>query len=125
MPQAKRIERLLSLVFSSRLFGRFFVPNIPDVMIRIAIREKKVLGFHYKGLYRIVEPHVYGNKNGDDGMMTFLIGGQSSSGFPHGWRRMYLKEITGMRILDRRFPGRRPASDSHSMWDYTYCIVGE
>lgn len=94
-------------------------------MIWIAIREKRVLKFHYKGLYRIVEPHVYGNKGGEDGIMAFLIGGQSSSGSPYGWRRMYLKEITCMRILDEGFPGRRPASDSHSMWDYIYCIVGE
>lgn len=122
MPQAKRIEKLLSLLFSSRLFGRFFVPNIPGVMIRIAIREKRVLEFHYKGLCRIVEIHVYGNKGGEDGIMAFQIGGQSSSGNPYGWRRMHLKEITDMKILGEKFPGRRQ-TENHSPWDEIYCIV--
>ena len=91
-------------------------------MIRKAIQEIMLLEFDYQGFHRIVEPHVYGQKFGKDGMMVYQIRGKSSTGY-FGWKRMYLKEITNMKILDETFSGRRIVSGRHSSWDTIYLVV--
>jgi hypothetical protein len=93
-----------------------------DAMIRQAISVKKLLDFNYDGYHRIAEPHIYGRKDGKDGLLVFQIRGQSSSG-KFGWKRMYLNEITNVTVLDETFPGKRPVSGSHSIWDKIYLIV--
>lgn len=123
MPQENRLGRLLSklLLFRHILDGSSD-PESMDAMIRSAIKEKRMLEFCYKGSFRVVEPHVYGNKGGEDGIMAYQVRGESSSGKPEGWKRMYLKDVTGIKILDEKFPGRRPTKN-HSEWDVIYCIV--
>ena len=100
------------------------MPHTIDGMIRKAINEKRLLEFYYDGYYRIVEPHVYGNKNEKDGMMTYQVRGKSSSGVL-GWKRMYLEKMTNMRVLRERFPGKRRVTGKHSSWDEIYLIVDE
>lgn len=94
-----------------------------DLIIRKAINEKKLLDYNYDGHHRIVEPHVYGRKDGEDSILVFQLRGQSSSGGLPNWRRMNLKGITNMTMLDETFPGRRPVSGPHSSFDRTYSIV--
>lgn len=88
-----------------------------------AINEKKLLDFDYDGYHRIAEPHVYGKKDGEDAVLVYQVSGQSSSGGLPNWRRMKLKGITNMKVLDETFPGKRPVSGSHSSFDTTYLIV--
>ena len=113
---------LARLFSSSDILGRYFASNTSDAMIREAISEKKLLCFDYDGYRRIVELHVYGRKSDRNGIMVFQIGGQSSSG-RLGWKRMYMKKITNMRVLDETFPGMRPVTGQHSLWDFIYFIV--
>lgn len=94
-----------------------------DGMIRQAINGKKLLGYDYDGYHRIVEPHVYGKKDGEDAILVYQVRGQSSSGGLPNWRRMKLRGITNMTVLDETFRGRRPVSGSHSSFDTTYLIV--
>ncbi|WP_371504280.1 hypothetical protein [Nitrosopumilus adriaticus] len=78
----------------------------------------------YDGYSRIVEIHVYGKKNGKDGIMVYQIRGKSSTG-KLGWKRMHLEKIVHLRVLREKFPGRRMTSDRHSSWDDTYFTVDE
>jgi len=93
-----------------------------DEMIRKAIQETRLLEFDYQEFHRIVEPHVYGKKFDKDGMIVYQIRGKSSTGH-FGWKRVYLKEITNMKILDETFSGRRIVAGRHSSWDTIYLIV--
>ena len=84
--------------------------------------KKRLVEFYYNGYYRIIELHVYGKKNGKDGIMTYQIRGKSSYGVL-GWKRMYLEKITKMRVLRERYPGERITTGKHSSWDEIYLIV--
>ena len=91
---------------------------------RSAIRERRMLGFVYRGLARIAEPHVAGIKGGRQGMLAYQTGGQSSSGGLPEWRRFYLDEISGLHMLKEGFDGPRPyPSGRHSSWDSTIAVV--
>jgi len=92
-------------------------------LIRSAITNKKLLKFNYHKFERIVEPHVYGVKDGRDALLVYQIEGGSSSGGLPEWRRMFLDEISDMEILERAFPGQRPTSGKHSSFDKTILIV--
>ena len=123
MFETTRLKDFLTrLLVRISLLGRYFIPKTVSGMIRFAINEKRLLELDYDGYYRIVEPHVYGQKFEKDGMMTYQVRGQSSSGVL-GWKRMKVEKITNMKVLDERFPGRRPATDRHSSWDVIYLIV--
>lgn len=92
---------------------------------RQGIQERKVLEFVYEGRQRVAEPHVYGIKNGRYGILTYQIGGSSSSG-KLGWKRFYFDKISGMKITDESFPGPRPyPSGEHSEWDTVIAVVKE
>ena len=94
-----------------------------DQIIRTAISQKKLLGFVYEARPRIVEPHIYGKKDGRYGILAYQVDGESSGKLPD-WRRMYLKKISGdITILDKTFLGKRPTAGKHSEWDEIYCIV--
>lgn len=95
-----------------------------DDIIKTAIFEKKLLEFTYDGLQRIAEPHVYGVKDGKYELLVYQIRGQSRSGGLPNWRRVELRKISNMRILDESFPGSRPTlSGKHSNFDTTIAIV--
>jgi len=111
------------MLYSAKFLDRLLTPFTTDEMIRWAITEKKLLSFDYKDHHRLVEPHVYGKKNDLNGILTYQIGGESSSGGLPNWRRMHLKEITNMRVLDETFPGMREVPNEHSKWDLKYLIV--
>ena len=93
---------------------------MPDI-IRQAIINKQIIQFNYNGLTRIVEPHVFGIKNGKLGLLVFQIGGQSSSGGLPNWRLLDINKIRDLQIINQNFPGKRPTStDQHS--DFTTII---
>ena len=95
-----------------------------DEMIREAITEKRLLAFDYDGYHRIIESHIYARKHDKNGILAYQIDGKSSSG-ELGWKRMHMKKITNMRVLDETFSGIRPVTNWHSAWDLFYLIVDE
>lgn len=95
-----------------------------DDIIRTAIKNKNLIEFTYENKHRIAEPHVYGVLDGKRQLLVYQIAGQSSSGNLPNWRRMDVSKISNMRILDDRFPGRRPyPSGEHSSFDTVYVVV--
>ena len=68
--------------------------------------------------------HVCGVKDGKYELLVYQVRGQSKSGGLPNWRRVELKKITNMKILEETFPGRRPTpSGKHSSFDNTIAIV--
>ena len=95
-----------------------------DTLIRQAIAEKKLMEFRYQGYARIAEPQIYGRKGGVRQLLVYQLRGESRSGRLPGWRRVDLPGISGLRILDETFAGRRDnPSGEHSPWDETFAIV--
>jgi len=89
-----------------------------------AITNKHLLKFNYHEYERIVEPHVYGVKDGKEALLVFQVSGGSSSGGLPEWRRMFLDEISDLEILEESFPGQRPTpSGKHSSFDTTIQVV--
>lgn len=89
-----------------------------------AIAAKKVLSFTYRGLPRIVEPHVYGIQEGVAQLLGYQIRGRSSTGVVPDWRRFQLRELQSLQTLEEGFPGRRSnPSGKHSHWDRLIAVV--
>ena len=85
-----------------------------DELITSAIEDKHLIEFRYHDLLRIAEPHVYGVLDGKRQLLTYQVGGQSSSGDLPNWRRVNLDEVSGLRVLDERFAGPRPRPSGKS-----------
>lgn len=95
-----------------------------DQIIRQAISEKRLVEFSYQGFQRIAEIHVYGIKGGIHQILAYQTRGQSKSGRLPNWRRVNLREVVGICLLDEIFPGRRPnPSGDHSDWDSIIAMV--
>jgi predicted DNA-binding transcriptional regulator YafY len=95
-----------------------------DREIREAIRDRKLLEFRYKGAARIVEPHVYGIHDGEYQILSFQVGGHSSSGTLPDWRRFNTAEVQALSILEEHFPGPRDRSVfRHSDFDTVLSAV--
>jgi TDG/mug DNA glycosylase family protein len=89
-----------------------------DQTIREAIAGRHLVSFELDGLPRIGEPHDYGVKDSVPRLLFYQVGGKSSSGKPLGWREALIAKVSGMKILDQRFAGTRPApSGRHKRWD--------
>ena len=95
-----------------------------DAIIRSARASHTILEFTYHGLYRVVEPHVYGLLKGEPQMLTYQLRGESSSGGLPQWRRVKLSEVTGLHALGEVFGGPRPyPSGQHSSFDTIFAVV--
>lgn len=85
-----------------------------------------MLDFTYHGKHRVAEPHVYGIKNGQYQLLAYQIRGDSSSGGLPNWRRVNLDDVSGLTILDERFPGKRDTpTGQHSAFDEIILIVDD
>jgi len=87
-----------------------------------AIQNKRVIRFRYKNKERIVEPHDYGIQKGITRLLSWQIGGQSSSRLP-GWRWFDVPGMQNIEVLERTFPGNREVSDKHHQWDQIFIRV--
>ena len=97
-------------------------PNI-DHLLRTAIAETRLIRLRYRNRDRIVEPHDYGEHNGTIKVLTYQVGGSSSSPLPN-WRWMEADHISDLRLLDQTFPGGRPTpSGKHHKWDKLFTRV--
>lgn len=118
-----KLQEILSrLVWFACFPIRHCIHRTMDEMIREAMSERKLLAFDYDGHHRIVELHVYGRKSDQNGVLAYQIGGQSSTG-RFDWKRMHMKKMTNMKVLNKTFPGKREVTGMHSLWDLYYFIV--
>lgn len=72
-------------------------------VIKDAIKHKQILVVVYKGLPRIIEPHIVGAAaNGNEYVRGFQTGGTSCTD-KYGWKIMNLKEIQMVSLLPNQF----------------------
>ena len=94
-----------------------------DELLRTAIEQRRLIRLLYRNKDRIVEPHDYGVHNGVVKLLGYQVGGASSGKLPN-WRWMETDLISDIRLLDRTFPGGRPApSGKHHQWDKLFIRV--
>ena len=95
-----------------------------QTVLASAIASKKVVEFSYSGHLREVEPHVLGILDGKVQLLSYQIGGSSSSGGIPEWRRFDVSKMTGVRERNKAFAGARPVpSGMHSSWDRQIAVV--
>lgn len=95
-----------------------------DAIVKHAIQNRLLLEFNYHGFPRVVEPHVYGLKNGRFGILGYQVGGASKSGSIPDWRRFEFDDMQVVVATNRTFAGPRPTpTGRHSAWDRTLMIV--
>jgi hypothetical protein len=100
-------------------------PSI-DELIRIAITQQRQIRFWYGGKERIAEPHDYGIQKGKERLLAYQVGGRSTSGSLPAWRLVDVSGMTQLEILEKTFPGNRPApSGRRHTWDRLFIRVGE
>ena len=91
-----------------------------------AIITRHQARFTYQGKSRIVEPHDYGIQKDRARLLTYQLGGESSSGPLPDWRWFDVAKISDFQVLKKTFPGNRPApSGRHHQWDKLFARVGE
>jgi hypothetical protein len=74
-----------------------------------AIRDRSVVGFHYDGHPRAVEPHCLGlSPKGALLLRAYQISGSSSSGDPVAWRLFTVSKIVNARVSEHTFSRARP-----------------
>lgn len=89
-----------------------------------AIARKRLVSFTLDGRPRVAEPHDYGIIGGEARLFFYQVGGESRSRAPVGWRWGALDKIAELRVLERTFPGTRPArSGRHVHWDVLIASV--
>ena len=89
-----------------------------DDQIGRAIGERRLIAFAYDGCPRTAEPHDFGIVGREKKLFYYQVGGTSRSGRPLGWRWAVVGKMSGLRVLDTRFAGPRPApSGRHQRWD--------
>jgi predicted nucleotidyltransferase len=89
-----------------------------------AIDNRLVVEFSYKGHRRIAEPHVLGVKDGRLHVLTYQVGGTSSSSASlPAWRRFFVDELFELQVTSQAFVPQRLASGRHSAFDRQIAVV--
>jgi hypothetical protein len=99
------------------------VSGSPQMRIHDAIEHRRVIKFHYKGLPRIAAPHVLGIKDGRLQVLTWQIGGASSSGTLPDWRTFFLDDLSDLETTNENFAGPRLTRGRHSAFDRHIAVV--
>jgi hypothetical protein len=72
--------------------------------LRVAIRERKAVEFHYRGARRVAHPHaIFVASTGTHCLDAVQVGGRSTSGPLPGWRRFDMNAIDGVTIREEGF----------------------
>lgn len=97
-----------------------------DELLRVAIAERRQIRFWYDGKERIAEPHDYGMQKGKERLLAFQTDGSSNSGPLPAWRLVDVSRMTQLEILEKTFPGNRPApSGRRHNWERLFIRVGD
>jgi predicted DNA-binding transcriptional regulator YafY len=79
-----------------------------------AIRDRRVVRFHYGGGTRDVEPYCHGfSKDGHELLSGYQAAGFSRSGERFGWKTFRLDAIRALLVTDQAFSPARPGYDPH------------
>jgi hypothetical protein len=100
-------------------------PQPPSINLLLwnAIENRRLIRLRYKNRERIVEPHDYGIHKGLTKLLGYQVAGSSSHKLPN-WRWMEEELISEIELLNRTFPGGRPApSGKHHKWDKLFIRV--
>ena len=93
-----------------------------DLLVRMAIAHRRMVDLVYDNRRKLVEPHDYGERNGEARLLVYQLSGESRTSSSTGWRELRLTLISDFRVLDETFAGGRPA-DRHITWDRLYARV--
>jgi WYL domain len=97
--------------------------KVHNLLLR-AIKEKRLIRFVYQDKKRIAEPHDYGVQKGSVRLLSYQIGGESSSGKLPDWRWLEVPQMKNVELLEEKFAGNREApSGQHHKWDEVYARV--
>ena len=91
-------------------------PAVGEALVR-AILEHHTVAFDYRGVHRVVEPHLLGvHEAGEAVLVAYQTGGESERELP-GWRTFIVAEIDDVASGGRSFPGARADFDraAHGM----------
>lgn len=86
-------------------------------MLVEAISAQRVIEFDYRRRHRIAEPHTLGINTSDvKQLLTYQLGGESSSGPLPDWRRFEVDGIENLASRAETFPRRMARSGEHARW---------
>ena len=89
-----------------------------------AIRERRIVRFHYEGGNRTVEPYAYGTTaSGNECLAGYQTGGYSTGGEPSGWLLYEVSKKEGLIITDRVAAGLRPGYPTFEMFERIFACV--
>ncbi len=72
--------------------------------LRVAIRERNVVRFHYAGCLRVVHPHaIFIASTGSHCLDGVQVDGHSTSGTLPGWRRFDVNKIDDVAVTGESF----------------------
>ena len=95
----------------------------PNLLLRTAIEDRRMIRLRYHGRIRILEPHDHGILHGSAQLLAYQVGGSSSRRLPN-WILMKADEIIDLELLDQTFPGgRQTASGKHLKWQTLFIRV--
>ena len=93
-------------------------------LIQQAIADRKLVEFHYQGLIRIAEPHVYGCIGLIEQLLVYQVRGPDNMKQQTRWRVIPLPQISNLRVLDETFDGKRARAAHYTFtWDATFAMV--
>ncbi|HEY0970043.1 MAG TPA: hypothetical protein VGE02_03590 [Gemmatimonadales bacterium] len=88
-----------------------------DLRICNAIAERRLLMVGYKGVLRVVEPHLHGRTTtGNDALSAWMRPGWSRVDPEGGWRLFHTDALHDMQVLPESFDAPRPdfnPADAH------------
>lgn len=98
--------------------------SVRDELIRKALADKLVIEFDYGDHRRVVEPHVYGQKDGKDQLLAYQVQGESSSDELPEWRRFDIAKMSNVKLTENHFTGRRPTlTGEHAPFDDYFLVI--
>lgn len=88
------------------------MPSATYALFRTAILGRMQVVCSYKGYHRELCPHVLGHTEGEEKVLAFQFGGESSKGLPPGgeWRCLFLRQVRNPRLRE----GAWHAGSSHT-----------
>ncbi len=80
-----------------------------DPVICTAVTRRQLLMFGYKGVVRVVEPHLYGLlADGREALSAWMRPGWSRTNPDGGWRLFHADALERVQALPELFGGARP-----------------
>ena len=83
--------------------------NRADTIVCEAIASMRLLIVEYGGATRLVQPHVYGDDEAGDRLLSaYQVSGGSASGASAGWKFFRMDRVASVTLSDQRFHSPRP-----------------